>query len=132
MSEEHRPVSPRLPQLGYANPAQQYGIIVESRPDTLRITIPKRLFKFLPSVIIELDSARLRFQGVMNEWNEGDSLERPRNAIYEVKFVAHTGKLFIKAHGFEFIECQPHRDPRIVEWIAQQLNDALEKPTPLP
>ena len=93
--------------------------------------ISPRILKFMPSVVIELDSTRLHFEGVTNTWEESGPLDRPRSAIYEVKFVPHSGSLFIKATGFAFIECQPHHDSRVVEWIAARLNEALGfSPTP--
>jgi hypothetical protein len=125
VTNEPPPASPQPLALQYAGRAEQYGIILDRSPGGVRITIPPRFLKFLPPVTIELDSTYLRLEGVGNEWDESGSMERPRGAIYDVSFVPHSGRLFIKARGFDFIECRPHRDPKVVEWIAERINEAL-------
>ena len=115
-------------QLQYADREYQYGITLERWPGGLRITIPPRFFKFLlPATVIELDPSTLHLQGMTNQWDEGKTglMDRPRGAVYEVKAVSHSGNLFIKAHGHDFIERRPHRDPKVVQWIADRLNDEL-------
>lgn len=112
--------------LRYADRAEQYGVLIEEWPGGIRITIPPRLLKFLlPAIVIELDATRLHFKTLVNMWNEADPPDRPREAIYEIKFVKHSGNLFIRAHGHGIVECRPHRDPKVVEWIAERLNAAL-------
>jgi hypothetical protein len=112
--------------LRYADRAEQYAVLLEEWPGGVRITIPPRFLKFLlPTIVIELDATRLHFEHLVNMWLEADPPDRPREAIYEIKFVKHSGNLFIRAHGHGIVEVRPHRDPKVVEWIAERLNAAL-------
>jgi len=132
MPDPTPPATPPRPPpltLRYANRAQQEVVKLETWPGGLRITLPKRVLRFLAPTVITLDAQTLRLKNV--PYATGDTrhgsvdVDRPRAAVYEMKYVGHSGNLFIKAHGYEFVDCRPHRDSKVVEWVAQQLNDAL-------
>ena len=52
-------------------------------------------------------------------------VERPRAAVYEVKYVGHSGNLFIRARGHDVIDFRPVKDPAALRWIAGVLREAL-------
>lgn len=130
MPEGPAPIPVKPLPLEYADREEQYGILLERLADRLRVTIPPRFFGWLvPPVTIELDATELRIDGVINSFDDssdhGRTHVRPRDKVYEIKAVRHSGNLFVKAHGFPFLECQPHRDFKVVEWIAARLNEAM-------
>lgn len=79
--------------------------------------------RFRPTIIEVTDAAVTLLN--MTCVGEAQDLVRPRASVYEVKYVSHSGTLFIKAVGHEMIECRPVRQPEALEWIAALLREAL-------
>ena len=107
-------------------------MVLEEWPGGVRITIPPRFSIGSPS-IVELDDTALYLRNILSDPSSqetGLNLDRPRRDLYEVRFVGHSGNLFIRAHGHQIIDCRPHRDPKVVEWIAEELNRLLGLNTP--
>lgn len=91
------------------------------------------LWKSRKPVIIELTSSELIFRNAPFSRHEGQShvqrdLFLPREGIYDVKYVAHSGHLVIRIRGRELIETRPLPDPRLLQWLATELRAALSLP----
>ena len=77
----------------------------------------------LPTVL-EVSGTRLFLQNVNIDGAVQD-VERARDAVYEVKYVAHSGNLVIRARGRDIIDFRPVDNPAALEWIAGLLREAL-------
>jgi hypothetical protein len=75
--------------------------------------------------IIEVAGPTLSLLNIETE-ETYQNIIRPRKDIYDVRFIEHSGNLFIRAHGHEIIDIRPFHDPRILRWLAQTLHQALE------
>jgi hypothetical protein len=159
----------------YADVPARLGIVYETRPGGLRMTIPRspgivrdlwltaaaeivvlglvgllsganlcaigvfaallglvllyRVFvaNFGPAVIEVFDEAVILRNVETRTESRADTRDfvRPRAAVYEVKYVSHSGNLVVKARGHEMIECRPVRRPEALEWIAARIREAL-------
>jgi hypothetical protein len=76
-------------------------------------------------LIIEVTGGILAIRNIVIDGDVQPDITRPRDKVYEVKFVSHSGNLFIRAHGHEIIDCRPFDDPLVVQWVAQVLRAAL-------
>ena len=85
-----------------------------------------RSFRRDRPLIIEVTSSIVAIRNLDAD-GEGQyyDLLRPRDAVYEVKFVAHSGNLVIRAKGHEMIDCHLFSDPRTTQWAADVLREAL-------
>ena len=52
----------------------------------------------------------------------------PRELVYDVRYVEHSGHVIIRIRGHELIEFNPVRDRRANAWIAKELRRALGLP----
>ncbi len=52
-----------------------------------------------------------------------------RAAVYDVKYVAHSNRIVIHAHGHQMLELYPSSDKKVLEWIAETLRAELWPPT---
>jgi hypothetical protein len=98
-------------------------ILISADPEAFRLPIRVIRSAFKP-MIIELTATTLSLLNVDLNGRPLD-LVRPRKDVYDVRFIEHSGNLFIRAHGHEIIDIRPFHDPRILRWIAQTLRQTL-------
>ena len=81
------------------------------------------LFKFSKPLVVELnlDSLTLRNYAPPGE----EDPVRPRDQVYEVKFIPHSGNLVIHSRNMEMIEFRPCPDAAVLRWMADTLTAAL-------
>jgi hypothetical protein len=88
----------------------------------------RRMLRGIKSVfrpmIIEVTGPSLSLLNIEIDGTYQDVI-RPRESVYELRFIEHSGNLFIRAHGQEIIDCRPFRDPRMLRWLANVLVQAL-------
>jgi len=53
----------------------------------------------------------------------------PRAQVYDASYVKHSGNIVIRIRNRELIEFCPSSDPRVTQWLAQELRRALGLPT---
>ena len=99
-------------------------ICISADPNAFRLPLRIVLSAFKP-MIIELTATTLSLLNVDLNGRPLD-LIRPRKDIYDVRFIEHSGNLFIRAHGHEIIDFRPFHDPRILRWLADTLRQMLD------
>jgi hypothetical protein len=81
------------------------------------------------ATVIELTADALRLENIRPALSEDPPFPRkfviPRKDIYDLKFVTHSGNLFIRARGREMLEFRPINDAPTLRWIADELRRAL-------
>jgi len=89
------------------------------------LKLPIRIIRgaFRPR-IIEVTATTLSLLNIDINGRPEDMI-RPRQDVYEVRFVEHSGNLFIRTRGHEIIDCRPFHDPRILRWLADTLRKTL-------
>jgi hypothetical protein len=76
-------------------------------------------------MIIEVTATTLSLLNVEIDGHPQDLLH-PRDQVYDVRYVQHSGNVVIRVHGQEMIDCRPFKDPRMLQWLADVLCQALE------
>jgi hypothetical protein len=94
-------------------------IFISADPDAFRLPIRIIRGAFKPT-IIELTATTLSFLNVDLNGRPVD-LIRARKDVYDLRFIEHSGNLFVRAHGQEIIDFRPFHDPRILRWLADAL-----------
>ena len=56
---------------------------------------------------------------------ESMTLIRPRDKIYEIKYVSHSGNLVIRTHGMDMIDIRPFHNVELMKWLTDELRQAL-------
>jgi hypothetical protein len=76
-------------------------------------------------MIIELTATTLSLLNVELNGRPLD-LIRARKDIYDVRFIEHSGNLFIRAHGQEIIDLRLFHDLRLMRWLSDTLVQAMK------
>jgi hypothetical protein len=98
-------------------------IFLSGDPDGLRLPIRIIRGAFKPT-IIEVTATTLSLLNVELNGRPFD-LIRARKDVYDVRFIEHSGNLFIRAHGQEIIDFRPFHDRRILGRLAETLRKEL-------
>jgi hypothetical protein len=84
----------------------------------------RRIWGGTRPAVFEVSGRSLSLRNVYCD-NQVRDFDRPRDAVYEVKYVSHSGNLMIRARGHELIDFRPVKDPAALQWIAGVLREAL-------
>lgn len=87
---------------------------------------PRRATRWAKPIEIELNIAWL----IVRNLEPGGPLsdrQLPRDQVYEIKYVPHSGHLVIRAHGCEMIDFRPVDSDRAMRWVAETLQAALSR-----
>jgi len=86
---------------------------------------------------IELTPLHLRLRNIrlyqlpQNSGARAADVRYPRDLVYDIHYVSHSGNIVIHVRGYEMIELRPSPDPHTVRWIAEGLSAALATPPPI-
>jgi len=99
-------------------------IVMSADPDA--VTTPIRAIRrtFRP-MIIEITATTVSLMNVDLENSSKCDLVHPRKDVYDVRYVGHSNNVVIRVHGQEMIELRPFKDPRMQQWLADVLVQAL-------
>jgi hypothetical protein len=75
-------------------------------------------------VVIELTMQRLSFRNLGGK-EEGRDRDLPRDAVYEIKAVSHSGMLVVRARGHDMFEGRVSEELRQTEFVAALLREAM-------
>jgi hypothetical protein len=90
-------------------------------------TVPG-LFRFSRPIIIELNAHSLTVHNFDPGTREDPTV--PRERVYDIRYVPHSGNLVIHSRYLDLIECRPCPDPEVLKWMAETLMAALQDDAP--
>ncbi|HEV8292674.1 MAG TPA: hypothetical protein VGP94_12160 [Tepidisphaeraceae bacterium] len=98
-------------------------IIFSGDLEALRLPIRAIRRAFRP-MTIEVTATSLSLLNAEIDGRPQD-ITHPRHDVYDVRYVSHSNNVAIRVHGQELIELCPFKDPRMQQWLADTLVQAL-------
>jgi hypothetical protein len=81
--------------------------------------------QFTRPTVIELTADELVIQNLLGATAD---YRVPRDAVYDVRYVSHSGNIVIHARGQEMLEFRPVGDCELLKWLAETIQTHLAPP----
>ena len=81
--------------------------------------------KFTRPTVIELTADEFIIQNLLGA---AADYRVPREAVYDVRYVSHSGNIVVHARGQQLLEFRPMNDAALLKWLAETIQSHLAPP----